>query len=350
MLSVARGSSRAMQRSMLTCERHRGAQVVARAGFDVARLEADGHRPGWAGGEDPPQIDDVDRPVGIGGDVLDRGVAQTQQPQGPVDRGVPLHPGHDPDPRCPVSPWRSTPQPARARTSCRPLASPTVLAAWQPVTNPTLAGGEPEQLDEPLPSGFLGRRGGGRQHAVERALVPACGEHLPGGCARERPTDDEPEEAGPGRRHQSALGRRDQRLDDLPGRRRRAGQRPAEGRANRLDRLRCPHGTLRHPRPIPGGDRSGTGQDPSEIIHGSTLRRPSHSPVPHGAALPRTCVAINRLRSKALVDCVRLQLAGVYVTVHAMLARSGACCPPRPSTGRSYRCGPAATSSPRSRW
>ena len=63
---------------------------------------------------------DVDRAVGVGGDGDDAGGAEAEQAQGPVDRGVALLPGDDPDFGAPNRPSRSTSQPASASTRCRP--------------------------------------------------------------------------------------------------------------------------------------------------------------------------------------------------------------------------------------
>ena len=76
------------------------AQVVAGAGVHVAGLQADDRRrrgsPARArAARSPTSI----APFGVGRDRLDDVGAEAEQPQRPVDRGVPLRAGDHPDPR-----------------------------------------------------------------------------------------------------------------------------------------------------------------------------------------------------------------------------------------------------------
>ena len=88
--------------------------------------------------------------------------AEAEQPQRPVDGGVPLAAGDHPDPRArrPGRP-RSTSQPASASTWCRPAARPTVFAACAPVHEADRRGRrDAEQLLEPAAGDLLGHHGG----------------------------------------------------------------------------------------------------------------------------------------------------------------------------------------------
>ena len=242
-------------------ERDRRAQVVAGPGVDVAGLQADDRRPRRTGGEHPAQVGDVDRAVRVRRHLLDGGRAQAQQPQRAVDRRVPLGPGHDPH-------LRRADQPVPLDVPARP-GQDVVPAGRQahgvrglpPGDEPDgRAGRQAEQLGEPPPGGLLRRRGGGGEDGVERALVPARGEHLGRGRRRQRAADDETEVPRSSRRHQPALGGRDQRVHHLTRRRRGAGQRAAERGADGLNVLPGAHRPFAEAGPVRRGDGGGAGE------------------------------------------------------------------------------------------
>ena len=122
---------------------------------------------------------------------------------GAVDRRVPLGAGDDPHARARRAGRRARrPSPRRRSTWCR--GRRRARRCWPPgapVTNPTDARRrEAEQLLQPAAGDLLDRGRGRGERRVERALVPAGGEHVGGGRGVERSADHEPEVARARRR------------------------------------------------------------------------------------------------------------------------------------------------------
>ena len=138
--------------------------------------------------------------------------AEAEQPQRPVDGGVPLLARPPPAPAGHRSGRRrSTSQPAPASTWWRAAASPTVLAACAPVTKPTEAdAGRPSRSLSQPPAASSAATPAGPRDGVERVLVPARREHVRRRRGRQRTADTKPKKRGPGERHQPRLGRRDE--------------------------------------------------------------------------------------------------------------------------------------------
>jgi hypothetical protein len=215
---------------VLVGHRGGGGEVVERAAVDVAGLQADDRRPRRAGGEDPPELRHVDRPLAVGGHRLDDPGAEAQQAQRPVDRRVALGAGHHPHRRSageavgldvPPGPAQDVVAGRGERDRVGPL--PT---GDEPEGR---AGRQAEQLRQPRPGHLLDHRRARRRRRVERRLVPAGGQHFGRRRRVERPADDEPEVAGPGGGHQRRLHRVGQLVDDRGRRGRIVGQRAEPG-------------------------------------------------------------------------------------------------------------------------
>jgi hypothetical protein len=203
-------------------------QRVDGAGVDVAGLRADDRRPVPAA-ERLPQRSRPHAALLVGGDRNDRGRAQAEEPQRPVD-GV-------------VAPLASE-HPQRRRAD-QPGRLDVVAGAAEHLVPGGGEGGEvrhlsagdeadrhlgrePEQLGQPAPGDLLDHAGGGAGDVQPGVLVPGGGEPVGGQRRRQRAADHEAEEAAARRRNQSRLGGRGQRRDHLAGLDGLLRQRPAE--------------------------------------------------------------------------------------------------------------------------
>ena len=201
-------------------------------------------------------------------------MTEAQQAQRPVDRGVTLLAGDD-------ARHGSTREavaldvPPRLRqhvvTSCHETDGVGFLAAGDEADGRRRR--QPEQLLEPRPRTLLGRRGRGADHRVERALVPARGEHVGRGRRVERTADHESEEARSRGRDEAGFRGRDELVDDI-GRGHGVGLQRATERLPQRDvvddRRRRP---FRQRRAVLRADRRRLAQELTEIVHATTVRR-----------------------------------------------------------------------------
>ena len=101
-------------------------------------------------------------------------------------------------------------------------------AAGQPEAG---VGGKPQQVEQPVAGDLLGGSGGRRRRVEDRVLVPRRGQPVGAHRCRQRPPDDEAEEARPGGGHEAGLDRRGEVPDDALGVETGVGQlRPERGR------------------------------------------------------------------------------------------------------------------------
>ena len=245
-----------------------GREVVAGAGVHVAGLEAHDRRVLAATRQHPGQVGDVQRTVGIGPDRLHARRAEAQQPQGPVDRGVPLDTGHDPDDGCAGQPV-TLHVPARVgQDVVAPGGQAHGVRLLRTGDEADRGGpGDPQQLLEP-PARDLLRRGRRRgEHRVERALVPARRDHVGGGRRREGTPDHEPEEPGPGAGHEARLGRRHQLLEHVGRLGRALRQGPTQRLAQRVRTGPGHHRSLPQARAVVGRVLRGREEQRAQVVH-----------------------------------------------------------------------------------
>ena len=145
------------------------------------------------------EVADVDRAVGVGRHRLDDVGAEAEQPQRPVDGGVPLVAGDHPD--------RRRAEQAVALDVPAGLGQHVVPGGGEadgvgrlaPVTKPTDASaGRPSSSFSQPPATSSAAAAAGDGDRVERVLVPAGGEHVGRGRRGQRAADDEPEVARAG--------------------------------------------------------------------------------------------------------------------------------------------------------
>ena len=106
----------------------------------------------------------------------------------------------------PCSPIASTSHRARRSISCRAAASAVMLAAWAPVTNPTLdSGGRPSASRIQRAVHDLERRHPRRHHLKGRVLIPGRHEPVHRQCHGMASPGHEPEVARTGRGRQARL-------------------------------------------------------------------------------------------------------------------------------------------------
>ncbi len=158
------------------CDR---SQIVEGAGIHVSRLGADDR---GAGGQSRHRVDQsigVHGPVFVGRHLNDRLLAEPEQTQAAVDRGVTLRPGHHRHLGCALEPVSADIPALVAKHGPTARGQPHRIA-------PLGAGheadggsaGYAEQILEPASCHILESDGGRGRHLVERHLVPTGGDHV----------------------------------------------------------------------------------------------------------------------------------------------------------------------------
>ena len=198
-------------------------------------------------------------------------VPEPEQPQRPVDGGVPLEARDDPDPRCPD-------EPVGLDVVAGLLQHPVAPAGDADGVGGLRAGDETDgraarkaqQILDPAARGTLGRFGGRRHQRVEGVLVPADGQHVGGRGGRRRATDHEAEVARPDRADQVAVGCLEQLVQHLPRWCRAVRQPSAEGLPGVLARRRTGDGSVGRVPPVPGRRPSGPDVELLQVHQAST--------------------------------------------------------------------------------
>ncbi len=212
-------------------------------------------------------------PCVVGQHADERGRAEAEQLERPVDGRVPLGPGDHPDARC-------------ADEAVGLDVVPRLLQHPVPATRDAdrvggLGAGheadrgsrrQAQQVLHPATRRALGRFGGGRQRGAEGVLVPADGQDVGGRGGRRRPADHEAEEPRTDRSDQVPVGGREQLVDHLVGGRRVVGQRTAERRPRVLARRRTGDGPVADGVPVARAGPRGADEQVLEVAHSGTRR------------------------------------------------------------------------------
>ena len=183
---------------------------VARAGVHVAGLAAD-DRGAIAVPERGRQRTGVHPALAIGRDADNPLPPEAEVLEGRLERRMRLGADQDADVRraeqtatldVPADALEDRVTSSRERDDVREART-----AGQPEAG---VGGKPQQVEHPVAGDLLGGSGGRRRRVEDRVLVPRRGQPVGAYRCRQRPPDDEAEEARPRRRHEAGLDRRRQ--------------------------------------------------------------------------------------------------------------------------------------------
>ena len=125
--------------------------------------------------------------------------------------------------------------------------------------------GKPEQIEDPTRRHFLDDGSGRRGRVDPSVLIPGRGQPIGSQSCGQAAADHEAEISGSGRGHQSSIGGAGERLDHLPRRFARLGQRASESGAQGLGGEVGPRVESRHDRGIPAPDARCVTRD--RVVH-----------------------------------------------------------------------------------